>query len=141
MDKKKVLFLCTNNSCRSQIAEGLLNSIYRERFKAYSAGINPTKLNPYAIEIMKEIGIDLSKQYSKNIEEFKGKNFDLVVTVCDKAKEACFFFLGKKIIHKSFEDPTNFNGSIEDTLNIFRKTREKIKIWIVDTFDKEKINY
>ncbi|KYK21088.1 ArsC family transcriptional regulator [Thermoplasmatales archaeon SG8-52-4] len=135
MDKKKVLFLCTNNSCRSQIAEGLLNSIYRDRFKAYSAGINPTKVNPYAVEVMKEIGIDLSKQYSKNIEEFKGKNFDFVVTVCDNAKEACPFFPGEKIIHKSFEDPASFYGNIEDILDIFRKTRDNIKTWIIDIFD------
>jgi arsenate reductase len=141
MDKEKVLFLCTNNSCRSQIAEGLLNSIFRERFKAYSAGINPTKVNPYVIEVMKEIGIDLSKHYSKSIEKFKDEIFDFVVTVCDNAKEACPFFPGKKIIHKSFEDPAKFNGSIENTLDIFRKTRDNIKTWIVDTFGKEKIYY
>jgi len=138
MDKKKVLFICTNNSCRSQIAEGLLNSILGTKFIAFSAGINPTKVSPFAIEVMKEKGIDLSKQYSKSIEEFKGNNFDFVVTVCDNAKEICPFYPGKKIIHKSFEDPSKFNGNIEETLEIFRKTRDKIKTWIVDTFGKEK---
>jgi arsenate reductase len=138
MDKKKVLFLCTNNSCRSQIAEGLLNSILGTKYIAFSAGLSPKKVNPYAIEVMKEIGIDLSKQYSKSIEVFKDDNFDYVVTVCDNAKEACPFFPGKKVIHKSFEDPAKFNGNIVDTLETFRKTRDEIKAWIVDTFDKEK---
>jgi arsenate reductase len=139
MDKEKVLFLCTNNSCRSQIAEGLINSILGTKYIAFSAGVNPTKVNSYAIEVMKEIGIDLSKQYSKSIDDFKGEKFDFVVTVCDNAKETCPFFPGKKIIHKSFEDPAKFNGDIVDTLEIFRKTRDEIKAWIVDTFDKEKI--
>ena len=134
---KKVLFLCTHNSCRSQMAEGLLNSIYGTRFIAYSAGIKPTNVNPYAIEVMKEIGIDISKHYSKSIEDFKDSNFNFVVTVCDNAKETCPFFPGKKILHKSFEDPAKINGSIEEILNLFRKIRDEIKTWIVDTFEKE----
>ena len=137
MKKKKVLFLCTHNSCRSQMAEGLLNSIYGTRFIAYSAGIKPTNVNPYAIEVMKEIGIDISKHYSKSIEDFKDSNFNFVVTVCDNAKETCPFFPGKKILHKSFEDPAKINGSIEEILNLFRKIRDEIKTWIVDTFEKE----
>jgi arsenate reductase len=140
MDKEKVLFLCTNNSIRSQIAEGLLNTILGSKYIAFSAGINPTIINPYAVEVMKEIGIDLSKQYSKVIDDFKGENFDIIVTVCDNAKEACPFFPGKKIIHKSFEDPAQYSGSIEDTLEIFRKTRDEIKKWIIGTFNNEKIS-
>ncbi len=81
MDKKKVLFLCTYNSCRSQIAEGLLNTIYGSKYEAYSAGIEPSEVNSYAFEVMKEIGIDLSKHYSKSIKDFHGEEFDIVVTV------------------------------------------------------------
>ena len=134
MVKKKVLFLCTHNSCRSQIAEGLLNAIYGSHYKAYSAGIKPTKVNSYAIEIMKEIGIDLSKHYSKSIENFRKQKFDLVVTVCDNAKETCPFFPGKKILHKNFEDPADFNESVEEILDKFRKVRDDIKTWIIKQF-------
>jgi arsenate reductase len=116
------------------MAESLLNTIYKDKYKAYSAGIQPTKLNPYAVEVMKEIGIDLSKHYSKNIYEFKDAKFDYVVTVCDNAKEACPFFPGKKVIHKSFEDPASFEGSIENILTKFRKTRDEIKNWIQEEF-------
>jgi arsenate reductase len=116
------------------MAEGLLNAFFRDTCQALSAGIVPSEVNPYAIEVMKEIGIDISSQYSKSIEEFKDKKFDVVATVCDNAKEACPFFPGKKIIHKSFEDPSNSSGSIEDILKEFRKTRNQIKEWIQETF-------
>ena len=132
--KKTVLFLCTHNSCRSQIAEGLLNTLYSNNYKAYSAGVEKTKVNPYASEVMKEIGIDLSKHYSKTVDEFKYENFDYVVTVCNTAKETCPFFPGNKIIHKSFEDPSKVDGSIEDILDSFRKTRDEIKNWIIEFF-------
>jgi len=132
--KQKVLFLCTNNSARSQMAEGLLNTIYGSRYEAYSAGIEPTTLNPYAVEVMKELGIDISNNRSKSIEEFRGKTFGYVVTVCDNAKEVCPFFPGKKILHKSFEDPAEFEGNIEETLDVFRRVRDEIKDWIKKTF-------
>lgn len=132
--KRKVLFLCTHNSARSQIAEGLLNTIYGSRYEAHSAGIEPSKVNPYAVEVMKELGIDISNNRSKSIEEFRDTNFDYVVTVCDNAKEACPFFPGKKILHESFEDPAEFEGNIEETLAVFRKVRDKIKNWIQETF-------
>jgi arsenate reductase len=134
--KKTVLFLCSHNSCRSQIAEGLLNTYYKDSYQAFSAGVVPSMVNPYAIEVMKEIGIDMSSQYSKSIEEFKDSKFDVVVTVCDNVKEACPFFPGKKIIHKSFEDPASFSGSIEDTLKEFRKIRDKLGKWIKETFSE-----
>ena len=134
MSKKTVLFICTHNSCRSQIAEAFLNSLYALKYKAYSAGVKPSNVNPYAIEVMKEIGIDLSKHTSKSIEEFKGAYFDYVVTVCDNAKENCPFFPGKKVIHKSFKDPSTAKGSIEDILKVFRKVRDEIKDFIVETF-------
>lgn len=133
-NKKTVLYLCTHNSCRSQIAEAFLNSLYGGSYKAYSAGVEKTKVNPYAIEVMKEIGIDMSKHYSKTIENFKDENFDIVVTVCNTAKETCPFFPGNKIIHKSFSDPSEVEGNIDDILSAFRKTRDEIKNWIDTAF-------
>ena len=127
MVKEKVLFICTNNSARSQMAEGVLKSLYNSKYEAYSAGIQPTSINPIAIKVMNEIGIDISKQKSKNIEKFRKKLFDIVVTVCYKAKETRPFFPGKKIIHKSFKDP-------EENINSFRKTRNQIKEWIEENF-------
>ena len=105
MGKSSVLFICNNNSGRSQMAEGLLNAMYGVNYEAFSAGVNPTSVNSYAIEVMKEIGIDLSKQYSKSINHFKDNKFDYVVTVCDNAKETCPFFPGKKTLHRNFKDP------------------------------------
>jgi arsenate reductase len=134
MKQKTILFLCTHNACRSQMAEGIINTFYRSNYQAFSAGIQKTNVNPYAIEVMKEIGVDLSKQYSKDITEFKGMTLDYVVTVCDNAKEACPFFPGKNIVHKSFEDPAEFEGTIEETLAVFRKVRDEIRTWITSFF-------
>ena len=116
------------------MAEGLLNTLYKDSYQAFSAGIVPSEVNPYAVEVMKEIGIDITTHYSKSIEEFKDSKLDVVVTVCDSAKEACPFFPGKKIINKSFEDPAGSSGSIEDILKEFRKIRNQIKQWIQETF-------
>ncbi|MCX6664794.1 MAG: arsenate reductase ArsC [Euryarchaeota archaeon] len=124
--KKTVLFLCTHNAARSQIAEGLLRNIYGDRYEVNSAGLLPTSVHPFAITVMKEIGIDISVHRSKSMEEFREKNFDYVVTVCDNAKEGCPFFPGKKIIHKGFTDPLD----IDD----FRRVRDDIKQWITDIF-------
>jgi arsenate reductase (thioredoxin) len=132
--KQKVLFLCSHNSARSQIAEGLLRTLYGNRYEAYSAGIEPSSVNPYAVEVMKELGIDLSAYRSKSIEEFRGIMFDYVVTVCDHVKEACPFFPGKKILHKKFDNPSMFDGSLEETLVMFRRVRDEIKDWVIDTF-------
>ena len=134
MKKQTVLFLCTHNSARSQMAEGLLNTLFKSKYQAFSAGIIPKQVNPYAIEVIKELGIDISDNRSKSIEEFRDITFDFVVTVCDNAKETCPFFPGKKILHKGFEDPANFNGEIKETLSVFRKVRDKIKQWIVENF-------
>jgi len=133
MKKKKVLFLCTHNSCRSQIAEGFLNYLYKDRYQAFSAGVEKTCVNPYAIEVMRDIGIDISDHRSKTINEFKDNYFDIVVTVCDHAREVCPFFPGKKVIHKGFMDPSE-EGNIEEILNRFRKTRDEIKNWIKEEF-------
>ena len=137
MDKNSkisVLFICTHNSCRSHIAEGILNSMFGSRYKGFSAGLKKTQVNPYAVEVMKEIGIDLSMHSSKTLDKFSGEEFDIVVTVCDNARENCPFFPGKKVIHKSFKDPSEFEGSIEDTLEVFRETRDEIKSWIFRYF-------
>ena len=109
--KKRVLFICTHNSARSQIAEGLLNSLHGDWYEAYSAGTEKTAVNPYAIEAMGRMGIDISSHQSKTVEEFKGQTFDFVVTVCDSARESCPFFPGNNIMHKSFEDPSSAKGS------------------------------
>ena len=135
--KKKVLFICTHNSARSQIAEGLLNALHGDRYEAYSAGIEPTTINPHATKAMSEIGVDISKQRAKSIEEFRGKKFDYVVTVCDQAKETCPFFPGGAILHKSFEDPAQFKGTEEEILAKIRHVRDEIKGWIEKTFSKQ----
>ena len=132
--KSKVLFICTNNSARSQIAEGFLNFLYND-YEAFSAGTKQSSLNPYAVKVMKEIGIDISQQKSKNIDVFRNQNFDFVVTVCDNAKENCPFFPGKKVIHISFKNPAKYEGSDEEIIVNFRKTRDEIKEWIIKTFE------
>lgn len=136
--KKKVLFICTRNSARSQMAEGFLNDLYGDRYEAYSAGIEPTEVDPYAIKAMAEINVDISKQRSKSIEEFRRNNFEYVVTVCDHAKEACPFFPGgKKLLHKGFKDPSEFKGTEYEILAEFRRVRDEIKDWIEKTFCEE----
>ncbi len=130
---KTILFICTHNSARSQMAEGLVNALLGG-YKAYSAGTEVTKVNPFAIEAMKDMDIDISNHYSKSIEEFRGTIFDYVVTVCDNAKEKCPFFPGKKYIHKSFEDPSLKEGSYEEKLEYFIKIRNQIKNWIEKEF-------
>ena len=132
--KKKVLFICTHNSARSQMAEGFLNVISGDKYEAYSAGTEPTKVNAHAIKVMAEIGIDISKYRSKSIEEFRGENFDYVVTVCDHAREACPFFPGEEILHKGFEDPSKFKGTEDQTLSKTRRVRDEIRDWIRKTF-------
>ncbi|TYB30442.1 MAG: arsenate reductase ArsC [Candidatus Mcinerneyibacterium aminivorans] len=131
MKKKTVLFICTHNSARSQMAEGLVNNIYNDKLKAYSAGTEKTQVKKLAIDAMKEINIDISDQRSKTIEIFKNKKFDYVVTVCDNAKNNCPFFPGaKRYFHASFEDPSEVNGSYKNKLDAFIKTRNKINKWI-----------
>jgi arsenate reductase len=132
--KKRVLFLCTHNSARSQMAEGILNAFYGDRYEGCSAGVTPTKVNPYVVKSMAEIGIDISRNRSKSIEEFRGENFNYVVTVCDGAREARPFFPGEEVIHKSFEDPSQFKGSEEEILKQARRVRDEIKEWIKNKF-------
>jgi arsenate reductase len=125
--KRKVLFLCTGNSCRSQMAEGFLRSLGSDEFEAHSAGTRPSTLNPMAVEVMREAGIDISGQWSKNATEYLGTHFPYIVTVCDNAKESCPIFPGPSIrLHWSFEDPAEATGSDEQRREVFRKVRDEI---------------
>lgn len=135
--KKRLLFICTHNSARSQMAEGLINALLGDKYIAYSAGTKPTNVNPLVIKAMSEIGIDISHHRSKSIDEFKGEKFDYVITVCDNVKDICPFFPGgKKYIHKSFPDPSSFEGTEEEKLEFIRKVRDEIKNWIEEKFVK-----
>ncbi|MGC8925332.1 arsenate reductase ArsC [Calditerrivibrio sp.] len=138
MKKRNLLFLCTGNSCRSQMAEGYGRLFMGERYNVYSAGIEKHGLNPYMVKVMQEDGMDLSGHYSKTITELKDIDFDAVVTVCDDANETCPVYLKKtRLIHKGFEDPAKFQGSEEDKLNFFRKVRDQIKRYIKEDLAKE----
>jgi arsenate reductase (thioredoxin) len=126
--KKRVLILCTGNSARSQMAEGLLRHDAGGRFEVESAGTKPGHVRPEAIAAMKELGIDISGHRSKHVDEFKGQSFDYVVTVCDNAKESCPVFPGHtKRIHNAFEDPAAFQGTEEERLALFRRVRDEIR--------------
>ena len=129
--KKTILFLCTHNSARSQMAEGLINSFFADRYKAFSAGTVKTDVNPFAIKALNDLGIDTNSHYSKTLNDFIDEKFDYVVTVCDNAKENCPYFPNaKELIHISFEDPSGIEGSDENKLNAFVKTRNLIKDWL-----------
>lgn len=125
--KTKVLFLCTGNSCRSQMAEGFLRANGGEQFEAHSAGTRPSAVNPLAVEVMREAGIDISRQRSKNVTDYLGQYFPIVVTVCDNAKEHCPIFPGPCLReHWPFEDPAEASGTREQKLAVFRKVRDEI---------------
>lgn len=131
-DKKRVLILCTGNSARSQMAEGLLRHDGGDSFDVESAGVEPGSVRPEAIEAMNEIGIDISTHRSKSVDEFIGQKFDYIITVCDNAKETCPVFPGSaERIHQSFEDPPPATiGDYESRLEIFRKVRDEIRTWL-----------
>ncbi len=130
MHKKRVLILCTGNSARSQMAEGLLRHDAGDRFEVFSAGTNPSHVRPEAIAVMRELGIDISTHRSKHVNEFQGQPFDYVLTVCDNAKDNCPFFPGTVTLHHSFEDPAAFTGSEIDRLALFRKVRDQIREYL-----------
>lgn len=157
MNKPKILFICRHNSARSQMAEGLLRHIYGEKYEVFSAGTNPTKINPLAIKAMAEIGIDISKQYSKGLDVFTETEIDLAVSVCQSsAKILCTLCsspitMGRPLIinaklHKTknyivhgFEDPSEVEGNEEEKLAAFSRTRDQIKTWIIEDFADAKI--
>ena len=132
--KRRVLILCTGNSARSQMAEGILRHDGGSVFDVQSAGVKPSSVRPEAIQVMREIGIDISGHWSKSVDEFIGQEFDTVITVCDNAKETCPVFPGKtERVHRSFEDPPPPGvGSDEDRLSIFRSVRDEIRRWMKD---------
>ncbi len=130
-EKKRVLILCTGNSARSQMAEGLLRHDAGERFEVESAGTKASLVRPEAIAAMSELGIDISGHRSKNVDEFAGQSFDAVLTVCDSARETCpVFFGGAEKLHHSFEDPAALTGSYEERLAAFRRVRNQLRAWL-----------
>jgi arsenate reductase (thioredoxin) len=131
MEKTRVLILCTGNSARSQMAEGLLRHDAGERFDVESAGTRPGTVRPEAIAAMKELGIDISWHRSKHVDEFEGQRFDYVITVCDNAKESCPVFFGAaERLHHSFDDPAALNGSEEVRMALFRRVRSELRTYL-----------
>lgn len=132
---EKILFLCTHNSCRSQIAEGIINHYLGDRLEALSAGTEATSVNPRAIDAMKEIGIDISSHRSKTMDEFSGQSFDYVITLCGDANEKCpLFFGGVKRLHIGFPDPSKATGTEEEIMAEFRRVRNEIRHRLLEFF-------
>jgi arsenate reductase (thioredoxin) len=136
-EQTRVLFLCTHNSARSQMAEGLVRHLARNRFEAHSAGTEATHVRPLAIRAMEEVGVDITGQESKTLDRYLEEPFDYVITVCDDANEACPFFPGaKNRLHWSLEDPSRAEGSEDEQLAIFRRVRDEIR----DRIEQELVN-
>lgn len=130
-DKIKILFLCTGNACRSQIAEGWARHLKDDVIDAYSAGIIPAGLSSRAAEVMAEAGVDISQQYSKHIGDLQGIDFDYVITLCDNVREHCPVFPGKaKMIHRGFDDPSFVFGTESEIMTAFRRTRDRIRAYV-----------
>ena len=130
---KGILFLCTGNSCRSQMAEGFAKKILSNDLKIFSAGIEPKRIHPIAVKVMQEVGIDISKQESKNISELPLDKINIVITLCGDAAERCPVFPGKvERIHWEIEDPAKAHGSDKEIAMVFRKVRDKIKSYIIN---------
>ena len=138
--KKRVLFLCTANSSRSQMAEGIINHLLGDKVTAFSAGTEATSVNPTAIEVMKEIGIDISSHQSKNLTSFDGQSFDYVITLCGSANETCPLYIGgTKKTHIGFDDPAKAQGTKKEVLREFRHVRDEIKEKLTAFFQAEKL--
>ncbi len=133
-DKLKVLFLCTGNSCRSQMAEGWARHLRGEVIEAYSAGVKKTQLNPYAVKVMWEVGVDITGQHSKLVGEVMDAGIDVVVTVCQHAHDTCPVFPGEaKVVHRGFDDPPALTEGVEDPeerLAVYRRVRDEIKAYV-----------
>lgn len=137
--KKRILILCTGNSCRSQMAEGFLKSL-DENLEVYSAGTKPAeRVNPFAIKAMKEIGIDISNGIAEDVEKYLSQSFDYVITVCDNAKETCPVFMGnvKHRLHIGFDDPADAVGTEEEVMPVYRRVRDEIKRDFFEFYKKE----
>ena len=142
--KKRILILCTGNSCRSQVAEGFLKS-FDNNLEVFSAGTKPAeKVNPYAVKAMKEIGIDISNGVAENVDKYLSQSFDYVITVCDNAKETCPVFMGnvKHRLHIGFDDPADAVGTEEEVMPVYRRVRDEIEkeffIFYKNNFSKDK---
>ncbi len=134
-EKKQVIFICTQNAGRSQMAEGYLKTRYGDRYEVFSAGTHPTAVSRKAIAVMQEIGVDISGNRSKSIAEFAGKPMDLAVMLCDNASAVCPVFPGAaKTLHKSFPDPGRLSGTAEDIMQGVRQIRDQITSWIDSEF-------
>lgn len=131
--KPKVLFICNQNSGRSQMAEALLRMLYGDRYEAYSAGVVPSEINSYAVKVMEQLGVDMSGHYAKGIDTFKDVIFDYVVTVCDVAKETCPYFPGNQVMHQSFSS-ASAEGSEEEVMASFASVRDEIRAWLEANF-------
>ncbi len=128
----RVLFLCTENACRSQMAEGLVNHDLAGQVKAFSAGVAPKKLDPRAVTVMREMGLDLSQHYSKSVDDLPEKDFDLVITVCDQAREQCPIFPGKtEVMHLGFSDPAQAGGRAKEIMGEFRRVRDELRARLI----------
>jgi arsenate reductase len=139
--KQRVLILCTGNSARSQMAEGLLRHDAAGQLDVESAGTKASLVRPEAISVMKEIGIDISAHRSKNVSEFEGEHFDYVITVCDNARETCPVFFGAaKTLHHSFDDPAAIDGSLEERTAAFRRVRDELRVYFREFISGAKIN-
>ena len=131
MKKNRLLILCTANSARSQMAEGLMRHDHGDRFDVESAGTKATHVRPEAIAVMSELGVDISRHRSKVVDEFSDQSFDYVITVCDNAKESCPIYPGHaNRIHHSFEDPAAVEGAVEERLAAFRRVRDQIRLYL-----------
>ncbi len=134
----KVLFLCTENACRSQMAEGLINHDFPGQVQAFSAGVRPTRVNPRAIRVMAELGIDISGQRSKSLAEFQSETFDLAITLCDSAQKECPIFPGaKRLVHLGFPDPAQATGSEAEIMQEFRRGRDALRQELGAFLEKE----
>jgi arsenate reductase (thioredoxin) len=138
MKKKNILVLCTGNSCRSQIAHGYLQKFAGDKADVYSAGVETHGVNPRAILIMAEDGIDISSHTSNNVMEYTGIDFDIILTVCDNAKERCPYFPGDAVrFHFNFPDPAKATGSEEDIMQVFREVRDMIRSYCADLVEQQ----
>jgi arsenate reductase len=128
MPAVKVLFLCTGNSCRSQMAEGLLRNLAADKAEVWSAGTEPKPVHPLAVTAMQEIGIDISSQRSKSLEQLGGRDFDWLITVCDQARQSCPTFHGasRRTLHWNIPDPAAFHGNREESMKVFRSVRDEL---------------
>lgn len=138
MEKLRVLFVCTHNSARSQMAEGLLRAMAGDRYEVYSAGTEPRGVHPLAVRVMQELGIDLSGHHSKHVDTYRDVPMDYVVTVCDSAREHCPYVPARRRnLHQSFPDPSAVEGDEPTRLEAFRHVRDQIRAWLEETFVRQ----